>query len=379
MHKKLFALAAAAAIFASCSGDDGPTVHMAGNEFNGKGVSVAKYWTNKGNPVTLGGGTHDSTAHKLFVTDGGDVYVSGHEEDANGMRRPRVWKNGRLLYDLELGPGMAEGDAVGIFVHEGDVYVAGHEADNGGRYPALWKNNVRVPLGRGTPEENYYGQLEGVFVNISGGVGQVYACGNEGRVEGYDAETGGRLTVERAALWVDGVPRALTFNLHSSNYTAGAVACDVTFLGGVVYVVGSERGGTAQPGSAYSIAYLWELDRWGTDLTSSEPMVYTGGPATVRSLCAVGDDVYAAVTEYDSSLPGAVPVARCFINAHAYYALTGRGMANGIAGHGGDVYVAGAEWDSGAGHYVPKYWVNKEPHAIGSGVLTAYVNCIAVK
>jgi len=91
------------------------------------------------------------SATSVKVTDNGDVYVFGWDDDSLGyVRRPLVWKNGALHQILSIDDGRSvSGNEGSLFVSGDDIYVAsydgpGHDFD--GFIPRLWKNGELQPL-----------------------------------------------------------------------------------------------------------------------------------------------------------------------------------------------------------------------------------------
>ncbi|MCE7862726.1 MAG: hypothetical protein DYG99_04200 [Bacteroidetes bacterium CHB5] len=67
-------------------------VYVTGYE-NEQGINVAKYWKN-GTAVNLSDGTLDEHASSIFISDQGDVYVSGYQGNINTGIQAKYWKNG---------------------------------------------------------------------------------------------------------------------------------------------------------------------------------------------------------------------------------------------------------------------------------------------
>jgi hypothetical protein len=364
--------------FASCSGGDGdslsgaiPTVHAVGYEFNDQGVQVVKYWTNKGDTKTLGDGIRTSTTNGngIFVDDKNDVYCVGYQVGSDGYWRPRVWKNGDLLYDLQLTSGMKDGEAKDVFVRGNDVYVVGIEYDwDYDVHPALWKNRLPQPLGSGgsLPDYGGYGQADSVFV--SGG-GDVYVSGRDNYTKSSWQENGG-YGLNPPTVWVNGQPKHL-----NDGWTLGC-AFSVAVANNGVYAAGFEA--DAGFGNEGRSAKLWELSPGPSGSLRSTKSIGAGtGSSSASSVYASGSDVYIALWERDSS---GRTIAKYYKNG----ALSPLGdgsmstQALGISGHGGNVYVVGGERASGS-HNVAKYWINGEPHTISSGGREALAFGIVVK
>ncbi len=67
-------------------------VYVSGYE-NERGINVAKYWKN-GTAVNLSDGRVDEQASSIFITNAGDVYVSGYNGNVNTGIQAKYWKNG---------------------------------------------------------------------------------------------------------------------------------------------------------------------------------------------------------------------------------------------------------------------------------------------
>lgn len=109
----------------------GHDVYTLGYEYSATS-NDAKYWKN-GTPINLADGS-TTELHQIIV-DGNDVYACGSTSNT-----AVYWKNGVAV---SLTDGTHTAGAMGIAVYKGDVYVVGFEDDNNGvRIGKLWKNGV---------------------------------------------------------------------------------------------------------------------------------------------------------------------------------------------------------------------------------------------
>ncbi|WP_422859284.1 Ig-like domain-containing protein [Flagellimonas sp. S174] len=85
-------------------------VYIAGYEFI-NGDRTAVIWDENGNIIySLNAeGVDQARAHSVYITDNGDVYVSGYQEDVEGDEVTTVWKNGEVHLTLSDGTNDARG------------------------------------------------------------------------------------------------------------------------------------------------------------------------------------------------------------------------------------------------------------------------------
>jgi hypothetical protein len=114
-------------------------VYVVGHELNADNKSVAKLWKN-GTAQNITNGNSHAFAYSVYAS-GVDVYVAGEEFDAQGASRARLWKNGAA--QTLAGNGAT---AYSVYVSGNDVYVAGGDASGNA---LLWKNGTAQTLGRG--------------------------------------------------------------------------------------------------------------------------------------------------------------------------------------------------------------------------------------
>jgi hypothetical protein len=379
-YNPLILVAAALALalpLASCSSGDSisgtPTVHTVGYEYNDQDIQMAMYWTNKGDPKRLGDGIRASeiSGCGIFVDDNNNVYCVGYQVGSDGLWCPRVWKNGDFLYDCQLSSGMKDGEATSVFVRGNDIYVVGTEYDwDYEGHPALWKNRLPQSLGSGGsfPDSGGYGYANSVFVSSSG---DVHVSGVDNYTRSSWQENDG-VGLFPPTVWVNGLPMHL-----NDGYTLG-VAFAVTMANNSVYAVGFER--DTQFGNTGRSARLWELSPGPSGSLRSTKSIGAGtGSSSASGVYASGSDVYVALWEINSSGAG---IAKYYKNGSLFSLGDGSKstQALGISGHGGNVYVVGAEREIGSGNInVAKYWINGEPHTISGGSREALAFGIVVK
>lgn len=206
-------------------------------------------------------------AYSVYVV-GNDVYTAG------GHPKAKVWKNGTLLYDLP------EGDvAYSIFVKDTDVFVAGKSAD---AHAKIWKNGALLyNLSDGKIAYSVY--IDGT---------DVYVCGNG---------------VNVAKVWKNG---NLLYDLPG-----GIHAQCIYIENGDLYVAGGGKYG------AISIGKVWK---------NGELLYEMEGTSVFSSIYVVGTNVYVVG-----------PVTGVWKNdALLYDDFEGRSPQS-IFVKGNDIYIAG--------------------------------------
>ena len=268
----IFAVSSA---FASGGNDD---VYVAGFENNAQGVRVAKIWKN-GVAQNLSDGTQNAVARSVYVS-GNDVYVVGYEIDAQDNQVAKLWKNG---VSQTLPDGMI---ASSVFVSGQNVYAVGFSCGDENCISFFWKNGIIQRLNT----EMGYGYLNSVYVS-----------GNDVYIAGYASVIKNGVTQ-----FLDGVE----------------VANSVFVSGNDVFIAGNGNG-----------AVLWK-NGVVQNLTNS------GRDSYASSVYVSGNDVY--VAGYEQNEQGN-QVATLWKNGVAQNLTDGsrNGNASSVYGSGGDVYVAG--------------------------------------
>ena len=157
----------------SVSATDGGEVYVSGHEYGDNDEGV--YWKVSGTKVTripldTMQENMEATARAICVAPNGDVYVAGKVSylEMGGDWFAVIWKNGEGQY---LSDGKyAEADAIYI-AGNGDVHVAGQKTLSH-RVAVVWKNNVLQYLSKGPMESMAYA----IFATPDG---DVYAAGYE--------------------------------------------------------------------------------------------------------------------------------------------------------------------------------------------------------
>jgi hypothetical protein len=282
---------------------------------------------------------------------------------------------------------MNAGVANSIFVRGGDVYVAGTEELRSGSSletssAVLWKNNARQTLGRMDDEPDYgeYSASGAYGVTVSDS-GVVYVAGFADWY-GYIYSAGDWLEVFRAVLWVNGVPHTMhEGSIWDSDWYNGVpfsytYPLDIAVSGNSVYAVGEKQEITRNDDTVGAV--LMEMSVTGS-LRSSRDIASGTGDSAAHSVHVSGGNVYIALWEYSSRTSSGLPKAKYYKNGTLTTLPGDRAAAYGISEHGGDVYVAGQEFDGGKQIWVAKYWKNSEPHTVGSGNANSNARKIVVK
>lgn len=124
----------------------GPGIYVSGVESAGVGGRISMIWKNNVLLHTYGNGSTWETASGIYVSDDGNLYVSGYEQ-VNGRIKPKYWVNGEA-FSLP-----SSYDAYPECIYQspaGDLYVAGREyrpAPEPG--VTLWKNGVPIAIDAG--------------------------------------------------------------------------------------------------------------------------------------------------------------------------------------------------------------------------------------
>ncbi|HRI25676.1 MAG TPA: hypothetical protein PLZ45_13445 [Ferruginibacter sp.] len=289
----------------------GPTatdVYAAGDLFQ-TGYNAATLWTN-GIPAPLTTNINPGHGYSVFVSAGGDKYVSGYEKNGS-IDMARVWKNGAGTFLTNSSN--SGGIGWSVFATASDVYVSGECTDAGVVKATLWKNAVPSYLSSGP------GFAYSVCVS---GAGDVFVAGNDGNV---------------AKIWKNGS------TLHASNGSSAATNYWVTYFFPDVYAAGSEMVG------ATLAATIWK---------NGTRTFLTNGNFNARAYSVYvapnGTDIY--VAGYENN--GTKNVAKLWKNGVPTSLTDGtqNGFATSVHGIGNDVYVGGYENDGTKN--IPKLWKN---------------------
>ncbi|MEX0314658.1 MAG: Ig-like domain-containing protein [Allomuricauda sp.] len=116
-------------------------IYAAGYEKNNDGKFIAKVWRNDNELYSYSDGTYTTIAYSLDIHNG-SIYVAGY--DYSGDKRvATIWRDGAQLYALTNGSEHARAYAVYV-TDNGDVYAAGYEENgNGDEVAKVWKNGVQ--------------------------------------------------------------------------------------------------------------------------------------------------------------------------------------------------------------------------------------------
>lgn len=200
------------------SGDD---VYVLGRESlfpepSTTGKWAYKYWKN-GKAVVFDEKYHADGVNAIFVTDNGDVYITG-----GYTNQAKLWKNG---VEENLPGGYY---ANSVYVSGSDVYAAGRDASNA----ILWKNGVMEKLTNGNNNSRAYS------VYVSGD--DIYVSGSEGL---------------EARLWKNGALQNITSNKDAIVFFSVFVSNGDVYTSGYVSVEGRTEGNLHIPG--YLKATIW--------------------------------------------------------------------------------------------------------------------------
>lgn len=284
-------------------------------------------------------------ADAVFVTDAGDVYVTGYETQIVGVNVAYVWKNGEVLHTLTDGTRL--GFAPGLWVEGTDVYAAGY--DNvmyGNSVGYVWKNG----------EELYrFGDNSSLVVcnDVCVADGIVYAAG----YEYLPGEPDHRI----AKYWKDGVEVAL-----NGDGTWQAEATGIVVRNGEVFVTGK----MVDPATRAETACVWK---------SGEAVFLPGGVTSYKTDFDSQGNAYTVGWGYvDGDLRGMV--WKNFTEA-VPYPTDGKSGFNDVMTHGTDVLVGGHE-DVALNTNRGKVWSNGVPlyaMQLSEGMVYSAVHGIYVK
>jgi hypothetical protein len=275
------------------------------------------------------------------------VYVAGNA-NVDGIHVARVWKNGKVLYDLsDTADRTKYSGASSMFVSGSDVYVAGHvshASDMGnGMYhiespvATVWKNGVEQALS---------GAVEGADSRAQ----SVYVSGSDVYVAGIEVQTGSRIPPV-LTVWKNSVPQILSDR-------TGDIYCSVFVSGNDVYVTGNTAGSTSK---------MWKN---GVEC-------YTKN-GTVSSIFVSGNDIYETGSEDRDNF---ITIDKVWKNNEELYTLYDsrkqfNARANSICVSGSDVYAAGCEIrDNG---FVAMLWKNGIPQSLGKETVPSEASSVFV-
>lgn len=248
-------------VFVTDNGD----VYVSGYEAQVQGVNVAYIWKNGELLYTLTDGTRIGHAPRLLV-EGNDVYAAGYHAKEYSTSIGYVWKNGEVLY--QLGDDTGQMVCNDIFIDNGDIYVAGYEIPKGSNYdrkPRYWKNGEEILLTYG----GEYSEANGIMVDN----GDIY-------VTGWDINPNNGY-YDNAVVWKNGQINYLSF----PNNPASTIAYRSVMKDGVLYTVGW---GVYSEGIRGTV---WQ--------NYSDPSPWSANVAMFHDIMIAGDDIYTGGQEWD--------------------------------------------------------------------------------
>jgi hypothetical protein len=136
-------VALSATLLTACGKKDTGTTKPTSVYISGKIDGKAVYWKD-GVVTELNGSTSNTTVTSLFVTDKGDVYVSGDDKSASGKSVAKYWQNGPDNPTI-LSGASANAIATSVYVSGTDVYTAGSDVGK----IVYWKNKEKQEIGTG--------------------------------------------------------------------------------------------------------------------------------------------------------------------------------------------------------------------------------------
>ena len=276
---------------------------------------------------------NSASASSVFVS-GNDVYVAGYEENAQGIRIAKLWKNGVAQ---NLTDGKRSASATSIYVSGNDVYVTIHEYWHwsvGYGVDKLLKNSVIQNITNETQRASF----NSVFVSGK----NVYVAGFEDNAQGKTV----------AKVWKDGVSEILPNEASYAYASSVYVSDNDVYVAGTAYLDDYDE----YYGESYSLAKLWKNG-------IAQNFIYENRWSYASSVFVSGNDVYVAGSASDEGSYDSV--AKLWKNGVAQNLTTIKSWLENTTSvfvSGSDVYMVGYEntWaDEIYGAYaVPKFWKN---------------------
>ena len=233
------------------------------------GKLIATIWKN-GFATSLTDGTKNAVVNDITVS-GNDVYAVGFEEDLNGTRMVKFWKNS-LPVNLVSAPGSF---ANAVAVNGKDVYILGSAYENNEYVQKMWKNGSVITLQgdrRSIAANNDNVYTVGVqeerarfWTNETGSNlanGPSYSGAYDIEIKGNDVYIAGVEVINKisvAKLWKNGIGS----NLSDGKFTT--VATDISITGNDVYVLGYENNLGSNSKLWKNGEVIWSKDNFETN------------------------------------------------------------------------------------------------------------------
>jgi hypothetical protein len=262
---------------------------------------------------------------------GGNVYVVGYEGPYYNNYKSIFWHDAKFTTMSENSSYPAS-----IFVNEYDVYVAGYKTEDSSTYAMLWKNGVPTKLS--APGRRVF--ANSVFVSGS----DVYVAGVE---EGI---------YSKIKLWKNGI--ATTLSDSSFNNSGNPVSLFVS--GNDVYV-----GGQLKINQDFK-GIVWK---------NGTPTNLVDSTTNVKSIFAVGQDVYVAGESYDSNT-GKKNIKVCKNGSCTIVPNTKDANLKAMFVVGSDIYLVGNRTDKEK--QIAALWKNGDLTNLTNGGNTASADAIYV-
>ncbi len=306
-----------------------------------------------------------------------DIYVVGYVyysdyESAGGSSRPRTagyWKNGERTDLVEKGYDSYVRD---IKVIDGDVYVSGGYTDaDESWHDGYWKNGEFTAIEYTKDPQVYEMQISDA--------GDVYLCGYDKMRSAY-WKNGAKTTILNKAgtyaygMWLDGanlhfvgvhsaVGRHWTMTEGSEDVTIDTLtftANSVCMSGSDIYIAGYKKVTDEETGATSNTA-CYSVNGSVTDLAGQ------GSVNKIRILdgkivCTGTGEYYA---DYgNDEIADAYTYAQYWVDGAATQLTSNSGAAYGVTSFNGNIFVAGAEYDSTLMLYRAVYWRNGVRYAL---------------